>query len=71
MTANHRKESEVDEQYTTEQSPIEEEFDDSGGPSETGRNVTAGAGISVSLIIAIGFVLLAVVLLGYIIANAL
>ena len=72
MTANRRRESEADEQYSTQRGPIEEELDDvDSGGSETARNVAAGAGVSASLIVAIGFILFVIVLLGYIIANAL
>lgn len=71
MTADRRKESEADEQYSTNRSPVEEEFDDDTGGSEAARNVAGGAGVGVGLIVAIGFTLFIVVLLGYVIVNAL
>ena len=71
MTADRRKESEVDEQYATTRGPVEEEFDDDRDGSETARDVAGGAGIGAGLIVAIGFTLFIVVLLGYVIVNAL
>lgn len=71
MSSDRGKESELDEQYHTERGPIEREFADGEDGGETGRNVAAGAGISAGLIVAIGFALFVVVLLGYIVVNAL
>lgn len=71
MTADRRKESEADEQYSTDRGPVEEEFDNDAQGSETARNVAGGAGIGAGLIVAIGFALFIVVLLGYVIVNAL
>ena len=71
MTADGRKESELDEQYAIERGPVEEEFDDDAQGSETTRNVAGGAGIGAGLIVAIGFALFILVLLGYVIVNAL
>ncbi len=71
MTAEERREPEADEQYSTQQAPVEREFDDDAEGSETARNVTVGAGIGASLIIAIGFTLFIIVLLGYVLMNAL
>lgn len=70
MTTDQRKESEMDEQYATDSGPIEKEFDDDRGGSETARDVAGGAGIGAGLIVAIGFTLFIVVLLGYVILNA-
>ena len=71
MASDRGKESELDEQYDTERAPIEREFSEGEDGGEAGRDIAAGAGISIGLIVAIGFVLFVVVLLGYIIANAL
>lgn len=71
MSANPRKEGEIDEQYDTQHSPVEREIAEGEDGGEAARNVTAGAGIGLGLILMIGFVLLVVVLLGYILVNAL
>jgi hypothetical protein len=71
MTADRRKEPEADEQYTTHRGPIEEEFDDDTGGNETARDVAGGIGVGAGLLVAIGFALFMVVLLGYVIVNAL
>ena len=71
MTAERRNESEADEQYNTQRAPVEREMAEGDDGGETARNVATGAGIGVGMIVAIGFALLVVVLLGYIIVNAL
>lgn len=71
MNSDSRRESETDEQYATDRGPVEEEFDNDAEGSETARNVAGGAGIGMGLIVAVGFTLFIVVLLGYVIANAL
>lgn len=71
MTTDQRKEPEIDEQYSTDRGPVEEEFEGHRGGSETARNVAGGAGIGAGLIVAIGFTLFIVVLLGYVVVNAL
>ena len=71
MASDRGQESEIDEQYETQQGPIDREFSEGEDGGEVGRDVAAGAGVGAGLIVAIGFVLFVVVLLGYIIANAL
>jgi hypothetical protein len=71
MSADRGKETELGEQYETESSPIEREFADGDDGGETARNAAGFAGLSFGLIIAIIFILFVVVLLGFIIANAL
>ena len=71
MSADRGKEQELDEQYETQRSPVEREFADGEGGGETARNAAGIAGLSFGLIIAIIFVLFVVVLLGFIISNAL
>lgn len=70
MASDRGRESELDEQYDTQQGPIDREFSEGENGGEVGRDVAAGAGLSAGLIVAIGFVLFVVVLLGFIIYNA-
>lgn len=70
MASDRRRESEIDEQYDTQQGPIDREVSESEDGGDVGRDVAAGAGLSVGLIVAIGFILFVVVLLGFIFADA-
>jgi hypothetical protein len=71
MSADRGKETELDEQYETQRAPVEREFANGEDGGETARDATGIAGLSFGLIIAIIFILFVVVLLGFIIANAL
>lgn len=67
MSGNRNNESQQDEQYSTDRSPIEREVAKGDDGSETGRNVAAGAGAGTSLLTSIGFVAFFIVLVIYII----
>jgi len=71
MSADRGKEKGLDEQYDTQRAPVEREFAEGADGGETARNAAGIAGLSFGLIIAIIFILFVVVLLGFIIANAL
>lgn len=71
MSADRGKESELDEQYDTQRGPVEREMAEGDDGGDTTRNAAGIAGLSFGLIIAIIFILFVVVLLGFIISNAL
>lgn len=71
MSADRGKESELDEQYDTQRGPVEREMAEGDDGGDTARDAAGIAGLSFGLIITIIFVLFVVVLLGFIIANAL
>lgn len=60
-----------DEQTDTQRSPVEREMAEGDAGGETARNAAGIAGLSFGAIIVGIFILFVVVLLGYIIANAL
>lgn len=61
----------TDEQTDIQRSPVEREIAEGDDGGEVTRDAAGIAGLSFGLIILIIFVLFVVVLLGYIIANAL
>lgn len=67
MSGNRNDESQLDEQYTTDKSPIEREVSEGERGTEAGRDVAAGAGAGASVLSTIGFVAFFVVLVVYII----
>jgi uncharacterized protein YqhQ len=75
MSADRGKESDLQEgeaeQYDAQRSPVEREFSEEQEGSETARKATMIGGLSAGVLIAIIFILFVVVVLGYIIANAL
>ena len=71
MSADPENKPGTDEQHGSYHSPVEREVSEGEDGGETARDVTAGAGLSFGLIIVVIFVLFVIVLLGYIIANAL
>ncbi len=71
MSADPENKPGPDEQHGSYHSPVEREVSEGEDGGEIARDATEAAGISFGLIIVVIFVLFVVVLLGYIVANAL
>ena len=71
MSTNPGNKPGTDEQHDMQRSPVEREVAEGEDGGEVARDAAGAAGLSFGLIIVVIFVLFVVVLLGYIIANAL